>query len=152
MIVISQSAETVTRRSFARYFLEGKVFRKENCVLLLQSPQPALGRDRVGNSILKETAPCAKSYRLSSALTHLPQVPGWLLTSRPVRECGPVLGEPCCCCPSHLILSAQQEQRLVLQGFHKFCLRYLCPLYFQLVCDQFINVSIKQQGFFSDRG
>ena len=40
---------------------------KKTVWLLLYSPQPALNRDRVGNCIRKETAACAKLYRLSSA-------------------------------------------------------------------------------------
>lgn len=67
MTVISQSVKTETLRSLARYFMERNVLRKENRMVLLQSPQTALNRNRVGNCIGKETTACAKLCRFSSA-------------------------------------------------------------------------------------
>lgn len=136
MTVIPQSVETETLRSFDTYFMERRVLRKENYVVLSWSPQPAL--NRVGNHTGKDTAPCAK---LCSPL-HLPHpalVPVWLLTCQAV--CNSSLR-------ALLLLSLspegfQQEQMLVTQGFYRLCLKYLSPLFFQFVCHLFVKASIK---------
>lgn len=123
-------------RSFDTYFMERRVLRKENYVVLSWSPQPAL--NRVGNHTGKDTAPCAKLY----SPLHLPHpalVPVWLLTCQAV--CNSSLR-------ALLLLSLspegfQQEQMLVLQGLYRLCLKYLSPLFFQFVCHLFVKASIK---------